>query len=121
MSGEPVSDCLFCGIVEGHVPAKVVHENERTVAFRDVAPQAPVHVLVVPRRHIDHAGVLGPAHADDLAAMLETAHAVAAAEGIADDDRGYRLVFNVGRDAQNSVGHLHLHVIGGRPMTWPPG
>ena len=91
------------------------------MAFRDVAPQAPVHVLVVPRRHIDHAGALGDEDAGDLSALFAAARAVAATEGIAGDDRGYRLVMNVGADAQNSVPHLHLHLIGGRSMTWPPG
>lgn len=98
-----------------------MHTTDRTVAFRDVAPQAPVHVLVVPRRHVDHAGSLTEEHAEDLAAMFAAARAVAAAEGIDGPDRGYRLVLNVGKDAQNSVPHLHLHVLGGRPMTWPPG
>jgi histidine triad (HIT) family protein len=112
-----MSDCLFCDIVAGEVPAEVVHEGERTVAFRDIHPVAPVHVLVVPRRHIDNAAAVGAEDADDLAALLVAARSVAEAEGIAGPDRGYRLVFNVGPDALNSVGHLHLHVIGGRTMT----
>jgi histidine triad (HIT) family protein len=107
--------------VAGEVPADVVHATDRTVAFRDISPQAPVHVLVVPRRHIDHAGSLTEEHAEDLAAMFVAARAVAEAEGIDAAERGYRLVLNVGKDALNSVPHLHLHVIGGRPMTWPPG
>lgn len=115
------ADCLFCRIVAGEVPADVVSTTDRTVAFRDISPQAPVHVLVVPRRHVDHAGALTAAHAEDVAAMFETAREVAESEGVASEDRGYRLVLNVGPDAQNSVGHLHMHVIGGRPMSWPPG
>jgi histidine triad (HIT) family protein len=107
--------------VAGEVPADVVHTTERTVAFRDIQPQAPVHVLVVPRQHIDHAGSLTDGHAEDLAAMFAAARAVAEAEGIDAPERGYRLVLNVGKDALNSVPHLHLHVIGGRRMTWPPG
>ncbi len=103
------------------VPADVVHATDRTVAFRDIQPQAPVHVLVVPRRHVAHAGLLTEEHAEDLTAMFAAARAVAEAEGIAGPERGYRLVLNVGRDALNSVPHLHLHVIGGRRMTWPPG
>ena len=91
------------------------------MAFRDIQPQAPVHVLVVPRRHIAHAGDLTDEHAEDLAAMFSAARAVADSEGISEPDRGYRLVLNVGKDALNSVPHLHLHVLGGRPMTWPPG
>ena len=116
-----MSECIFCGIVAGEIPADIVDEAEQTVAFRDIAPQAPVHVLVVPRVHIDHAGTLSSEHAAELSAMLEAAQRVAVQEGIAATDRGYRLVFNVGKDAQNSVSHLHLHVIGGRPMSWPPG
>lgn len=115
------SDCLFCAIVAGDVPADVVRRDERTVAFRDIHPQAPVHVLVVPRRHIVDAGTVGPDDADDLAALLIAAKAVADAEGIGGEDRGYRLAFNVGPDASNSVPHLHLHVLGGRPFDWPPG
>ncbi|MGH8996351.1 MAG: histidine triad nucleotide-binding protein [Acidimicrobiales bacterium] len=116
-----MDDCLFCGIVAGTVPAEIVHETERTVAFRDIAPAAPVHVLVVPRAHITDASTVGPEHAEDLAAMVTAAREVAVAEGIGAEERGYRLVFNVGPDSLNSVPHLHLHVIGGRPMSWPPG
>ena len=116
-----MDDCLFCGIVAGTVPADIVHETERTVAFRDIAPAAPVHVLVVPRTHVDNAATVGPEHAEDLAAMVVAAREIAQAEGIGGEERGYRLVFNVGRDSANSVPHLHLHVIGGRSMTWPPG
>jgi len=116
-----MADCLFCGIVAGEVPATVVHESDRTVAFRDLSPVAPVHVLVVPRAHIENASSITAEHAEDLAAMLVAAREVAEAEGIASPDRGYRLVFNIGRDTANSVPHLHLHVIGGRSMTWPPG
>ena len=116
-----VTDCIFCGIVAGDVPSDVVHQTERTLAFRDIEPVAPVHVLVVPRRHIDNAAAVGSDDAQDVAAMLEAAREVAEAEGIGTADRGYRLVFNVGRDARNAVSHLHLHVIGGRSMAWPPG
>jgi histidine triad (HIT) family protein len=116
-----VSDCLFCRIVAGEVPAEIVHRDERTVAFRDISPQAPVHVLVVPVRHITNAATVTPADADDVAALLVTAKAVADAEGIGGDDRGYRLAMNVGPDALNSVPHLHLHLLGGRTFEWPPG
>lgn len=111
-------ECLFCRIVSGDIPATVVIETTRTVAFRDLNPTAPTHVLVIPRRHIDHAGVLTADHAADLAEMMTTAQEVARVDGI--DERGYRLVFNVGEDSGNSVGHLHMHVIGGRPLGWPP-
>jgi histidine triad (HIT) family protein len=116
-----VADCLFCGIVAGDVPSEIVRSDERTVAFRDLHPQAPLHVLVVPRRHIVNAAALAPGDADDLAAMVIAAKAVADDEGFGAVDRGYRLVFNVGPDALNSVPHLHLHVLGGRTFDWPPG
>jgi histidine triad (HIT) family protein len=116
-----VDDCLFCQIIERTIPADVVVETDTTLAFRDLHPVAPTHVLVVPKRHIVNAGTIGPGDADDLAAVLVTAQAVADAEGIGGDDRGYRLIFNVGPDAFNSVPHLHLHVIGGRPLTGPLG
>jgi histidine triad (HIT) family protein len=113
------TDCVFCGIVAGEIPAEIVLSTEHAVAFRDLEPQAPVHVLVVPRRHIDDAGVLEPGDAEALAGVFVTARQVAEVEGLA--ERGYRLVFNVGEDASNSVPHLHLHVLGGRRLAWPPG
>lgn len=113
------ADCLFCRIVAGEIPATVVHADDRTVAFRDLNPQAPTHVLVVPRVHVANAAEVGAEHAEDLAALMGAAQAVAAAEGIAGS--GYRLVFNVGADAGNTVAHLHLHVLGGRQLGWPPG
>jgi len=118
-AGAAVADCVFCRIVAGDLPAEVVVRTDHAVAFRDLHPQAPVHVLVVPRRHIDDASALGPADAEVLADVLAAARQVAEREGIA--ARGYRLLFNVGEDASNSVPHLHLHVIGGRPLAWPPG
>jgi histidine triad (HIT) family protein len=116
-----MTDCLFCGIVAGDVPATVVHETPSTVAFRDINPAAEVHVLVVPRRHIENASTVAESDGEVLAALLLAARAVAESEGIAGPERGYRLVFNVGPDSLNSVPHLHLHVLGGRQMTWPPG
>jgi histidine triad (HIT) family protein len=112
-------DCLFCRIVAGEIPATVVAETERTVAFRDLNPQAPTHVLVVPRQHIEHAGTVTADDGAAVAELLVTARDVARAEGLLDG--GYRLVFNVGDDAGNTVPHLHLHVLGGRRMSWPPG
>lgn len=114
-----MADCLFCNIVAGEVPSDRVPATERTFAFRDVNPAAPVHVLVVPRLHITSAREVGPEHGDLITEMLIAARQIADAEGIG--DRGYRLVFNVGDDALNSVPHLHLHVLGGRRMGWPPG
>lgn len=113
--------CIFCQIVERTLPADVVFETDRSLAFRDLNPTAPTHVLVIPKRHIEDAGAVDAEHADDVADLLVTARAVADAEGIGGEDRGYRLVFNVGADAGISVPHLHLHVIGGRAMAWPPG
>jgi histidine triad (HIT) family protein len=114
-----VSDCIFCRIVAGDLPSEEVAASERTYAFRDVKPALPVHVLVVPREHIVSADAVTAEHAEILAEMMGTAQRVARSEGLA--ERGYRLVFNVGDDAQNSVAHLHMHVVGGRPMGWPPG
>ncbi|HSH23479.1 MAG TPA: histidine triad nucleotide-binding protein [Acidimicrobiales bacterium] len=114
-----MAGCRFCRIVAGELPAEVVTRTEHTVAFRDLDPKAPTHVLVVPVDHVAHAGDLGPEHGDMLAELFTTASAVAASEGIAGS--GYRLVFNIGDDAGNTVPHLHLHVLGGRPMAWPPG
>ncbi|MCA1845965.1 MAG: histidine triad nucleotide-binding protein [Actinobacteria bacterium] len=114
-----MSDCIFCTIVAGEIPSTAVLDTERTYAFRDLEPQAPTHVLVVPKRHITDASAVTPQDADVVAEMLVAARQVAEAEGVA--ARGYRLVFNVGEDANNSVPHLHLHVIGGRSMGWPPG
>jgi len=114
-----MSDCLFCRIVAGQLPSDEVESTERTYAFRDIKPALPVHVLIVPREHIASADTVEPTHADLLAEMMQTAQAVARQEGLA--ERGYRLVFNVGDDAQNSVAHLHMHLLGGRQMEWPPG
>jgi histidine triad (HIT) family protein len=112
-----VSDCLFCSIVAGAIPADVVAERDRVIAFRDINPQAQVHVLVVPRAHHAHAAELAAADATTAAALITTAHEVAAAEGFTD----YRLVFNTGAEAGQTVFHAHLHVLAGRSMAWPPG
>lgn len=109
-----MSDCVFCRIVAGELPSTEVLSTPTTYAFRDINPQAPVHVLVVPREHITNAAALTADHAGLLADMLVTAQRVAAACGVAES--GYRLVFNVGDDALNSVLHLHLHVLGGRRL-----
>ncbi len=114
-----MSECLFCRIVAGDVPSDEVASTERTFAFRDINPAMPVHVLVVPREHIDSADTVTAEDAGVLAEMMATVQRVVRAEGLS--ERGYRLVFNVGEDAQNSVAHLHMHVLGGRPMEWPPG
>ena len=113
-----MSDCLFCRIVTGEIPADVVHDGDRVLAFRDVDPQAPTHVLVIPREH--HADVAAVADADPalLGEVLQAAVVVADQEGL---DGGYRLVANTGDDGGQSVHHLHVHVLGGRRLSWPPG
>lgn len=112
-------DCLFCGIAAGEIPAKVILEGKRTIAFRDVNPQAPTHVLVVPRDHFPNVAALAAAGDGLLDELVGTARGVAAAEGV--ETSGYRIVFNTGQDSGQSVGHVHAHVLGGRPMAWPPG
>jgi len=114
-----VADCLFCKIVTGDIPAERVAESARTIAFRDINPQAPTHVLVIPRDHYPDLAALAAADCSLLAEMAAQAHQVAAAEGIAAD--GYRVVFNTGPRAGQTVFHVHAHVLGGRDMTWPPG
>ncbi len=108
------TDCLFCGSVAGTVPGDIVASSELAVAFRDIHPHAPTHVLGVPREHLVDATAVDPSHGGLLAEMIRLARRVAASEGIG--ERGYRLVLNVGEDSGNSIGHLHLHVLGGRPL-----
>jgi histidine triad (HIT) family protein len=112
-------DCLFCKIVSGDVPAKIVRDGARTLAFRDINPQAPTHVLVVTKDHHPNVAALAAADASTLADLLGEAHAVAVGEGIA--DTGYRVVFNTGSQAGQTVFHVHAHVLGGRGLNWPPG
>jgi histidine triad (HIT) family protein len=112
-----MDDCLFCKIVAGEIPADVVHVTERTVAFRDINAQAPTHVLVVPKEHHPDAAALAAGDPVASAELVTAAAAVATAEGYDD----YRLVFNTGPGAGQTVFHTHLHVLAGRPLTWPPG
>lgn len=114
-----MSECLFCRIVSGEIPSTMVAESDAAYAFYDVAPQAPVHLLVVPKAHVDSADVLGPEHRGLLDDLVALAQESAEIEGVRES--GYRLVFNVGADAQMTVAHLHLHVLGGRRLEWPPG
>lgn len=113
------NNCLFCSIVAGDVPATIVHRDDDIVAFRDINPQAPTHVLVVPTEHIDSAAELTPAQDHLWARLLHVAQSIADDEGL--DGEGWRVVVNVGRNGGQTVGHLHLHLLGGRQMTWPPG
>lgn len=115
---ERPDDCIFCKIVEGEIPAEIVHADETTVAFRDLNPQAPTHVLVIPRSHYENAAELARHEPASVAAMISAASSVAADEGL---DQDYRFVFNTGAGAGQTVFHAHLHVLGGRPMGWPPG
>ncbi|MGD0675288.1 MAG: histidine triad nucleotide-binding protein [Polyangiaceae bacterium] len=114
-----MSSCLFCNIVAKSVPAQIVFEDAHTVAFRDIRPVAPTHVLVVPRRHITGIHGSGPEDGPWLGHLMLTARGVAEQLGLS--AAGYRLVLNEGVDGGQSVLHLHCHVLGGRPMAWPPG
>lgn len=114
-----VADCLFCKIVAGDIPADIVHETETTLAFRDINPQAPVHILIIPRKHIATINDLSDDDREIVGSLYTAARDIAAAEGIADD--GYRVVMNCNEGAGQTVFHLHLHLLGGRPLTWPPG
>lgn len=112
-------DCLFCAIAAGQIPATRVLESDRTLAFRDLNPQAPTHVLVIPKEHHEDVAGLAKAGAGLLDELLAQAHEVARAEGVS--ETGYRVVFNTGADAGQTVPHAHAHVLGGRALTWPPG
>jgi len=114
-----MSDCLFCNIVDRAIPASIVYEDERVLAFNDINPQAPTHVLVIPKRHI--ASLLDVSSADDgiVGELVRRAAAIAGERGIAAG--GFRTVFNTNADAGQTVFHIHLHLLGGRAMQWPPG
>ncbi|MFD4571125.1 HIT domain-containing protein [Streptomyces sp. NPDC058417] len=117
MSGEPQDDCLFCKIAAGTIPATLVRETATTVAFRDINPQAPTHVLVIPRAHHENAAALAVAAPEVAADVLREAQAVADEEKL----DSYRIVFNTGSGAGQTVWHAHAHVLGGRGLQWPPG
>ncbi len=112
-------ECLFCEIATGEIPATIVLDSSRVLAFRDINPQAPTHVLVIPKAHYSNLATLAAGDGSLLAELVAQVHEVAKAEGIADD--GYRVVFNTGGHAGQSVDHVHAHVLGGRPMSWSPG
>ncbi|AZP17623.1 histidine triad nucleotide-binding protein [Streptomyces aquilus] len=117
MPGEPQADCLFCKIVEGQIPATIVRESDTTVAFRDINPQAPTHVLVIPKVHYRDAAALAAAEPSIAADVLREAQTVADEEKL----ESYRIVFNTGAGAGQTVWHAHAHVLGGRGLAWPPG
>ena len=112
-------DDLFLKIIEREIPADIVFENDRVLAFRDIDPQAPIHILIIPKRRIATINDLDDDEAGLVGDMVLAARDIARSEGISDD--GYRLVFNCNRDGCQSVYHIHLHLLGGRRMTWPPG
>jgi len=112
------SDCLFCKIIAREIPADIIHETATTLAFRDIEPQAPTHVLVIPKEHQPDVAALGLSSPQGVVDLFEAVGAVARQEGL---DDGYRSVFNTGALAHQMVFHAHVHVLGGRTMTWPPG
>lgn len=112
-------DCLFCKIAAKQIPSKAVFESERVYAFRDISPKAPTHILIVPKEHVATVNDFTPAHRALIGELVLTAQQIAAKEGIA--ERGYRLVFNCNAEAGQTVWHVHLHLMGGRGMAWPPG
>jgi histidine triad (HIT) family protein len=114
-----VADCAFCRIAAGEIPAPLLHSDDRAVAFRDLNPQAPTHVLVIPREHIASVAVAEPGHEPLLGHLITVAAEIARREGL--QEGGYRLVLNHGPDAGQSVLHIHLHLLGGRQFGWPPG
>ena len=114
-----MDDCLFCRVIAGQVPGAIVHQDDRVVAFRDINPQAPMHVLVVPRRHIASLNDLQPDDDGLVGELIRRGAALAAEQGHA--ERGYRVVFNTNADAGQTVFHIHLHVLAGRRFKWPPG
>jgi histidine triad (HIT) family protein len=114
-----MADCLFCKIVRREIPGKIVFEDEALLAFEDINPQAPTHVLVIPKRHIESLNVLEASDDGIVGEIVRRAAAIAKERGISAG--GYRAVFNTNRDAGQTVFHIHLHLLGGRSMTWPPG
>jgi histidine triad (HIT) family protein len=119
MGLSPDPDCIFCKIVAGQIPATIVFQNDQVTAFRDINPQLPTHILIVPNEHIANTEALEPEHDTTVGAVVRAAREIAHLETLS--DRGYRLVINTGPDANNTVPHLHLHLLGGRAMSWPPG
>ncbi|MBU2499873.1 histidine triad nucleotide-binding protein [bacterium] len=114
-----MSSCLFCSIAAGTIPSDQVFSDDSFVAFRDIDPKAPTHILVIPRRHVPGLDHLESADVELVGRLLVTAAGIAASEGLT--ERGYRFVINCGEDGGQTVGHLHLHILGGRSLAWPPG
>ncbi len=114
-----MSSCLFCDIIAGKIPCDTVHSDEKFLAFRDISPQAPTHILLIPRQHIASLVDLDPTQVSLTGELMVLATRLAAQEGLA--AAGYRFVINCGDDGGQTVGHLHLHILGGRTLSWPPG
>ena len=113
-----MGDCIFCKLANGEIPTDMVYEDDKIAVFRDAAPQAPVHMLMVPKAHIESLDDLNDEHADLMGHMMLKIKEVAAKEGLG---KGYRCVINTGEDGNQTVMHLHIHILGGRTMQWPPG
>ena len=113
------SNCLFCKILAGEIPADIVYESETAIAFRDINPQAPTHVLIIPRKHIARISDIGEDDQSIVGSLFSAAREIATAEGMADE--GYRAVMNCNEAAGQTVFHIHLHLLGGRDLHWPPG
>lgn len=111
--------CIFCNIVRKEIPAKIIYEDERVIAFDDISPKAPIHQLIIPKIHIETINDLEPQHNELMGHMMQVAKNLAKANGI--DQSGYRVLLNCNRDGGQVVFHLHLHLLGGRLLTWPPG
>lgn len=114
-----MNNCLFCKIIEGEIPSDKVYENEHIFAFRDIDPKAPTHILIIPKEHIATTNDLNESHKSIIGEIMLTAKQLAEEEGIAES--GYRTVFNCNKDGGQAVYHIHLHLLGGRQMGWPPG
>jgi histidine triad (HIT) family protein len=114
-----MADCLFCKIIDRKIPASLVYEDARVLAFEDVNPQAPTHVLIIPKRHIESLNQISTEDDQLVGELVRRAAAIAKERGLSDG--GFRTVFNTNRDAGQTVFHVHLHLLGGRPMHWPPG
>ena len=114
-----MTDCIFCKVSAGSIPSKIVYQDADVIAFHDIMPVAPKHLLVIPRKHVESIAETEPGDDELLGKLMSTARKVAAEQGMAES--GYRLVLNTGRDGGQSVFHLHIHILGGRHMGWPPG
>ena len=114
-----MNECLFCKMVSGVIPCDKVHENQNVLALRDIDPKAPTHILIIPKKHITTLNEINENDQDLLGELLLTAKKIAKDEGI--DRSGYRTVFNCNSDGGQTVFHIHMHLLGGRPMSWPPG